>query len=149
MRLTFQPSLRYNAVDSRTGRAFKLNVSYFTDGNRKEPYHQTMNNHNGSKPVLLQVYVGAHCWQCREARDLAAVMTHEFPTLQVRVIDLDQPGGERPAAVFAVPTFMLNGKIVSLGTPFRQDLARDIRQAFDAKAEVFGESRKNRLSTEE
>ena len=107
-----------------------------------------MNKLNGSKPVLLQVYVGAHCWQCREARALTEEMSREFPTLDAQVFDLDQPGAERPAAVFAVPTFMLNGKIVSLGTPFRQDLARDIRQAFDERPEVFGEPRKNRLSTQ-
>ncbi len=89
-----------------------------------------MNKSNPSRPIELDVYVAAHCWQCPAARALAEEMAREFPTLAVQVIDLDQPGAPQPREVFAVPTFLLNGKMVSLGTPFRQDLARHIRRAF-------------------
>ncbi|MBI4787303.1 MAG: hypothetical protein HY782_09685 [Chloroflexi bacterium] len=99
--------------------------------------------------VHLDVYVAAHCWQCADARELAHEMAGEFPALHIQIFDLDQPGAERPAAVFAVPTFVLNEKIVSLGTPFRQDLVRDIRQALEVKPEVFGEPRKNPIPAQE
>jgi alkyl hydroperoxide reductase subunit AhpF len=108
-----------------------------------------MNRPDFSNHVLLEVYVAAHCWQCHEARGLAEDMAHVFPVLHTRVVDLDQPGTLHPPGVFAVPTFLLNGKIVSLGTPFREELTRKIRSAFQRKEQGFGEPRENRLSAEE
>jgi hypothetical protein len=91
---------------------------------------------NASGPIHLDVYVAAHCWQCPAARTLAAEMAHEFPALVVRVIDLDRPGAAPPAEVFAVPSFLLNGKTISLGTPAREGLARQIRGAFERRKDV-------------
>lgn len=82
---------------------------------------------NLSSPVTLDVYVSAHCWQCPEAQRLARKAQHEFPTVAVRVNDLDQPGVMQPAFVFAVPTFVLNGQVISLGTPTPEDLDQKIR----------------------
>ncbi len=81
--------------------------------------------------VLLEVFVGEHCWQCPEARALAHEFQKEFAALKVRVIDLDQPGVKKPANVFAVPTFLLNGKLISLGTPYRDELRDEIRAALN------------------
>ncbi len=114
-----------------------------------------MNKSNPSRPIQLEVYVAAHCWQCPTARALAEEMAHEFPALAVRVVDLDQPGAQQPPEVFAVPTFLLNGKIVSLGTPFRGELARQIRSAFKGRKDIDRDEphlckpRKNRLPTPE
>ena len=37
--------------------------------------------------------------------------------VQVQLIDLSQPGVIKPESVFAVPTYLLNGDVVSLGNP--------------------------------
>jgi hypothetical protein len=84
---------------------------------------------NLSSQVTLDVYVSAHCWQCPEARQLARETQNEFAALVVRVINLDQPGALKPAFVFAVPTFVLDGQVISLGTPARETLNRRIRRA--------------------
>jgi len=80
--------------------------------------------------VMLEVFVSAHCWHCLEARALAQTMQNEFAGLEVRVIDLDQTGVEKPASVFAVPTFLIDDQIIALGTPTRERLRRRIRRAF-------------------
>ncbi len=114
-----------------------------------------MNKSNVSSPIHLDVFVAAHCWQCPTARALAEEMAREFPALVVRVVDLDQPGTPQPPEVFAVPTFLLNGKIAFLGTPFREELARQIRTAFKARKDGIHdghhlhEPRKNRLPAPE
>ncbi len=84
---------------------------------------------NSLSQVTLDVYVSAHCWQCPEAQRLARKAQLEFPAIAVRVIDLDQPGAMQPAFVFAVPTFVLNGQVISLGTPTCETLKHQIRQA--------------------
>jgi len=65
----------------------------------------------------LQIYISDHCWGCQEARRIATLMRRSYPGLRVELIDLDGEEGERPDQVFAAPTYLLNGRIVSLGTP--------------------------------
>lgn len=77
----------------------------------------------------LDVFISAHCWQCPEARRLAQEAQTEFSALMVNVIDLDQPNALKPAFVFSVPTFVLDDKVISLGTPTREHLDQKIRQA--------------------
>jgi alkyl hydroperoxide reductase subunit AhpF len=86
-----------------------------------------------SSPITLDVYVSAHCWQCPEAQRLAQEARREFPAITVHVIDLDQPGAMNAAFVFAVPTFVLNGQVISLGTPSRESLHQKIHQAIAAE----------------
>lgn len=66
----------------------------------------------------LEIYVAADCFGCDTARRLAvAVRARAFPDLDVRLIDLDAPGAMRHPAVFAVPTYLLDGRVLSLGNP--------------------------------
>ena len=65
----------------------------------------------------LRIYISDHCWGCREARRIATLMRQFFPGLRVELIDLDGNEGEKPDQVFAAPTYMLNGRVVSLGNP--------------------------------
>ncbi len=94
--------------------------------------------------AILEVFVSAHCWQCPEARNLAEEMEEKFLPLDVHVIDLDQPSAIKPTVVFAVPTFLLNGKVVSLGTPSREELRLQIESALNEKG-VLNEPRQGRL----
>jgi hypothetical protein len=54
---------------------------------------------------------------------LAEEAAARYPTIVVRVIDLDQlDGGPPPDPVVAVPTYLLNGRVISLGNPYPEDL---------------------------
>ncbi len=89
--------------------------------------------HHNRRRGTLDVFVSAHCWQCPESRDIAQEMEKEFVPLGVRVIDLDEPDAQKPVSVFAVPTFLLNGKVVSIGTPSRDALRLQIQDALSAE----------------
>lgn len=74
----------------------------------------------------LEVYVANYCYGCTEARALANELSTRFPDLDVAIVDLDQPGVERPSAVFAVPTYLLDGQLLWLGNPLREDAMQHI-----------------------
>jgi hypothetical protein len=75
----------------------------------------------------LELYIMAGCATCRRADRMAARVARLFPELDVLVIDLDAPRGEIPATIFAAPTFRLNGRVISLGTPDWEALTDEIR----------------------
>ena len=77
--------------------------------------------------VKLQVYVREDCWTCAESRRIVAEIEPQFPQLAVELIDMERPN--RPNNVFAVPTYVLDGRIISLGNPYRDELRREIREA--------------------
>ena len=67
---------------------------------------------------ILEIYVAPDCFGCETARDLAGmVRALGWPGLEVRLLDLSEPGVIRPPAVFAVPTYVLDGRVISLGNP--------------------------------
>ncbi len=67
---------------------------------------------------ILEIYVAPDCFGCEVARDLAGVVRGlGWPHLEVRLLDLSAPETIRPPAVFAVPTYLLDGRVISLGNP--------------------------------
>ncbi len=69
-------------------------------------------------PRLLEIYVTPHCLGCETARHLATVVQAlALPLFDVRLIDLSRPGSVRSPKVFAVPTYLLDGRVLSLGNP--------------------------------
>jgi thiol-disulfide isomerase/thioredoxin len=66
---------------------------------------------------VLEVFVTPGCEACEHARMLAQRAAQEFHDLEVAVVDLDETPEGLPPQVFAVPTFLLNGTVVSLGNP--------------------------------
>ena len=67
---------------------------------------------------ILEIYVAPDCFGCEVARDLAGVVRGlGWPHLEVRLLDLSAPETIRPPAVFAVPTYVLDGRVISLGNP--------------------------------
>jgi len=70
--------------------------------------------------IKLQIFVTDDCWACEESRRIAADTQVRFQDVEVTLLDL--LGDEKPSNVFAAPTYLLNGKIVSLGNPRREDL---------------------------
>jgi hypothetical protein len=69
-------------------------------------------------PRILEIYVAPNCFGCETARALAGnVRALRRPDLEVRLLDLSEPDVIRPPAVFAVPTYILDGRVISLGNP--------------------------------
>lgn len=77
--------------------------------------------------ITLQVYVVDECWTCDEARRLAAAIAAEFPDVAVELLDLRT--NPHPDSVFAVPTYLLNGRVIALGNPYPADLRARLTQA--------------------
>jgi hypothetical protein len=74
--------------------------------------------------MCLDIYIGSHCDNCQEALSLAA-LARGMAGVEVTVIDLDASDAEQavpqvPPTVFAVPTYLLDGQLLSLGNPSRE-----------------------------
>jgi 2-methylcitrate dehydratase PrpD len=67
--------------------------------------------------VSLVIYVASHCPTCAYAHEVADLIRQLFPQVALRLVDIEHPGGEIPEIVFATPTYLLNGRIWSLGNP--------------------------------
>lgn len=74
----------------------------------------------------LAIYVASHCGTCRYAHEVADDIRLRYPAVRVEVIDIEAAPEAVPEEVFATPTYMLNGRIWSLGNPSEQK----IREAF-------------------
>lgn len=79
----------------------------------------------------LDVYLADGCYGCAEARALADNISTQFPGLQVEIFNLDDPDTERPTSVFAVPTFLLDGELLWLGNPRREDALTQLTNYLD------------------
>ncbi len=64
---------------------------------------------------------------------IAAEISQRFPQLITEVINLDDPSATKPDQVFAVPTYLLDGKILSLGNPYREEMFAKISAALSEK----------------
>ncbi|MGE0538879.1 MAG: hypothetical protein AB7R89_01705 [Dehalococcoidia bacterium] len=76
--------------------------------------------------ALLQVFVENGCSGCRRAIALAEQVRGRFPTVRVEIVNLSEQHIEPPEAVFAVPTFLLDGEVLSLGNPRPVELMRKL-----------------------
>lgn len=84
----------------------------------------------GKTAPRLEVYVSNECPNCGEAVRLAEEAALRYPNVLVCVIDLDQlNGGPPPDPVVAVPTYLLNGRVVSLGNPYPEELFARLHEA--------------------
>src|SRR5262249_9134945 len=83
----------------------------------------------GTDTPHLEVYVSSACLNCDEAVSLAAQAAARYPNVIVRVIDLDLDGSPPPDPVVAVPTYVLNGRVVSLGNPYPEELFARLHEA--------------------
>ncbi len=88
--------------------------------------------HDATAEHTLALYVEEGCSACAAARKLANRAERDFPGLAVSVIDLSVSSEGPPEGVFAAPTFVLDGRIVSPGTPSWARLC-------EAVDEIFGE----------
>jgi hypothetical protein len=81
---------------------------------------------------LLRIFVVEHCSTCDEARTIATWIERDFPEIMVELVDIGDAEAVVPETVFATPTFMLNNRIVSLGNPHPEEIARLLAEAVHA-----------------
>lgn len=74
--------------------------------------------------IRVDIYVTRHCPVCAYAYEVAATIQADFPEVALRVIDLMQTAEAIPDTVFATPTYLLNGRLWSLGNPAPEDVRR-------------------------
>ncbi len=65
----------------------------------------------------VSIYVVAHCSNCDYAATVADQIRGEYPHIAVALIDLADAQEPIPEAVFATPTYLLDGRLWFLGNP--------------------------------
>lgn len=66
----------------------------------------------------LEIYISESCFGCERARAMARqVIEWNIPDITVHLRDLNDRTITRPDNVFAVPTYLLDGRVISLGNP--------------------------------
>jgi hypothetical protein len=76
---------------------------------------------NANKPTL-RIYIGKHCGSCEEAVRLAEEVRRKFAEVNVELIDLGAKGSVNLDDVFSTPTYVFNGRTISLGNPTAEEL---------------------------
>ena len=84
------------------------------------------------EPLELQIFVEAGCETCQRALQIAGEFDDEYPRLAVRVVDVAKTQVDRDD-VFAVPTFVLNDRVLSLGNPRRSHLRNEIEALLERR----------------
>ena len=74
----------------------------------------------------LCAYVERGCRSCAHALELVDRIRREYPSLNVEVIDVGVSSDQLPEGVFAVPTLVLDGEVIALGTPSWEGVASQI-----------------------
>ncbi len=82
----------------------------------------------------LEIYITDQCTNCREAV-LIAEQARSIAGLEVTVVNLDASGQRVPPQVFATPTYVLNGLVVSLGNPERDIFLAGLRAELECGSE--------------
>jgi hypothetical protein len=77
-------------------------------------------------PDRLSIFVSEHCGSCTYAREVADEIRLQYPSVVVDVIDIAASPEAVPEEVFATPTYLLNGRVWSLGNPSEEK----IRESF-------------------
>src|SRR5437870_1552060 len=117
----------------RGAMSLPFHVEFCTTYNKEVRYNRAREE----GMMRLEIYVAHECSNCEEAL-LIAERARGIAGLEVAVIDLDEPGRNVPLGVVAVPTYLLNGRVVSLGNPAREEfLARlrsEVRRQIEEKA---------------
>ena len=89
-------------------------------------------NSPASRRGQLQVYIHSGCFSCQETLLLVAEIRKRFPQLLTEIISLDDPANETPEEVFAVPTWMLDGRVIFLGNPWREQMYEKLSASLPA-----------------
>lgn len=75
----------------------------------------------------LAIYISNHCPTCAYAYSVAEAIQRDFPAVKVRLIKLHETAEAIPEAVFATPTYLLDGRLWSLGNPSPEKISATFR----------------------
>lgn len=78
--------------------------------------------------MRLEIYVANHCENCHEALRLAEV-ARGVSGIEVQVINLDTTTEPIPSLVIATPMYLLDGRVLSMGNPYPDDLLCMLHQS--------------------
>ena len=70
-----------------------------------------------------------HYANCSEALRLAEVAAVRYPCVTMQVVDLDTEQTPLPEFIVAVPTYVLEGRVLWLGNPFSEELFARLSEA--------------------
>lgn len=90
---------------------------------------------DANSSVRVEIYVADHCSICDYTFEVAQYIQTDFPDVHVQIINLNHTSQEIPQSVFATPTYLLNGRLWSLGNPSFRDVEVHLRAALAAVAE--------------
>ncbi len=74
------------------------------------------------RTIEIVIYVSPHCANCDYAYVVAEQVAREFSQVDVRFVNMAAPEEPVPESVFATPTYLLNGRVWSLGNPSEDDV---------------------------
>src|SRR6478735_10697177 len=81
-------------------------------------------------PFVLRVFISGRCPLTAHVALVTAEVHRQLPSVHVEIIDVDTTQEALPDAVFSVPTYTLNGRVVSLGNPDAR-FVHELRALFD------------------
>ena len=76
--------------------------------------------------LAICVYVESGCGFCAYAVELIERVRLEYASVSVEVVDIGVSSDRLPDGVFAVPMVVLDGQVISLGTPSWERLTQQI-----------------------
>jgi hypothetical protein len=68
-------------------------------------------------PYVLRVFVSGRCALTEHVVRVTAEVRRELPFVIVEIVDVETTLEPLPDVVFSVPTYTINGRVVSLGNP--------------------------------
>jgi predicted thioredoxin/glutaredoxin len=91
---------------------------------------------NGGKcQPTLRLYIAQHCPTCRDALRIVDGIQRRLAAVDVQVINLETEGAENIDGVFSVPTYVLDGRTLSLGNPDPEQLLRVLSELSTPKGQ--------------
>jgi len=75
----------------------------------------------------LELFVETGCITSDIALSIVEQVRKLVPEVNLKVIDVRTANDALPEAVFAVPTYLLDGRLISLGNPDVNDLLRTLK----------------------
>lgn len=77
----------------------------------------------------VEIYVADHCMVCEYAYEVADAIRHDFPQVDLQIVNLSHSTTVIPESVFATPTYLLDGRLWSLGNPSPADVHSRLSEA--------------------